>query len=195
MTGRNQVGRMVGERKALLRRMAEYLCPQCAQGVAMAADGFLGVSLVDHRDPRFKGAQRCRADQIRQAAQGLELVWWNEEGHTLDTLPVLSGPHGNSQVAAATISEGVSGMRARVLAHVMAWPGCTRDGISAGLQMKHQTTTARVTELLGLGYVEEVGQGKSDGGNPSALLEVTPAGQTAYHLFLEEHPEGAFQAP
>jgi len=155
----------------------------------MATDGFLGVSFTDHSAPKV--SRRCRADQVRQAAHGLDLAWWDEKGHTLETLPVLSGPHGNSKVAAAKITEGVTGLRARVLAHVLAWPGCTRDQISAGLQMKHQTTTARVTDLLRLGYVEERGQGKSDGGNPSALLEATPAGQTAYHLYLETQPPAA----
>ncbi len=190
MTGRN----VVGERKALLRRAAEVLCRHCNEGRPMAVDGFLGASLTDHSWSGQGGEgynARCSAPQIRQASKEMGLAWWDEKGHTLDTLPVLSGPHSNSKVAAAKISEGVTGLRARVLAHVLAWPGCTRDQISAGLQMKHQTTTARVTELLGLGYVEERGQGKSEGGNPSALLEATPAGQTAYHLYLETQPPTA----
>ena len=77
--------------------------------------------------------------------------------------------HGNSLAAYNQIIDSIGGKRREVLQVIIDKAGVTRQDIAATLGWPINAVTGRVTELLELGAIDEVGIDRSSG-RPRALL-------------------------
>ena len=64
-----------------------------------------------------------------------------------------AGACAESRDAASFVAPLIPGMHKQILAFLYACPGATCAEVEAGLGLKHQTASARLNELVGLGLV------------------------------------------
>lgn len=82
-------------------------------------------------------------------------------------------PVETSRAAAESIAAVSGTMRRRVLALFRSWPyGLTSDDVEAKLGMRHQTATARVRELVLLGFCRVTDQRRTTRSGRKAFVVV-----------------------
>jgi threonine dehydratase len=138
------------------RRHIEGLVADACNAGATAAsiDGYIykidpnSRSLVTVIGPEEIGAKKARSAEKRQ----------------LDETSFKT-----SKTAADSISAGT--IRLWVLAHIKRYPkkGATCDEVEVALGMRHQTVSARITELMDMGALKIIGTRETRSGRPARV--------------------------
>lgn len=78
-----------------------------------------------------------------------------------------------SQAAAESVCDSADTLRARVLEAIRTRGGATCDELEVALNMRHQTASARLTELGKLGRIVPNGKRDTRSGRKAVVWEVT----------------------
>ena len=84
-----------------------------------------------------------------------------------------SVPSDTSEAAAEMVTPSAATMRRRVYEHIDRSGSATCDECEAALQMKHQTCSARIRELVKAGLVEDTGHRRRTRSGATARVYAT----------------------